>query len=318
MGPTNTALVKLFQSELKLREAQGRLESVSKNVRLQERKVKDLTELLRLAQSKLKEHQSALAQSDLDLKAREEKIEHLREQQQSAKNNREYQAFLVEINTEKVDKAKAEDQSLKLMEAVERLQKEVETHTEAVDTETAKLKGMQTEINDRVKKLNKEIAILQPERDAAAAEVPAKARDAFDRLADRFEGEGMSALTKPDVRREEYACDACNMDLVTDIYNKLHSRDELVFCPSCHRILYIPEDLPVDVAVKKVKERREPRLKPGDRGAMMNRQTSAVDIAKSITVEEESVDEAVEETAIEDSHGSEATSTEPETAHHTP
>jgi DNA-directed RNA polymerase subunit RPC12/RpoP len=56
------------------------------------------------------------------------------------------------------------------------------------------------------------------------------------------------SLAKPDRRREEYLCTACNMDLVTDVYNKLHSRDDLVFCPSCRRILYIPDHLPPELA----------------------------------------------------------------------
>ena len=63
MGPTNVALVKLFQADQKLREAQGRLDAVSKNVRVQERKVNDLAERLRLGQQKLKEEQSQLATS---------------------------------------------------------------------------------------------------------------------------------------------------------------------------------------------------------------------------------------------------------------
>src|SRR5205823_1347736 len=57
---------------------------------------------------------------------------------------------------------------------------------------------------------------------------------------------------------------ACNMDLVLDVYNRLHTRDELVFCPSCRRILYIPDDLPPEVAVKTKptpKEKRTPREK---------------------------------------------------------
>ena len=143
---------------------------------------------------------------------------------------------------------------------------------------------MRAEIGGRVAELQKEADALKPERDAAAKAVPAKARDAFERLADHFDGEAMSALTKPDRRREEYACSICNMDLVTDVYNKLHSRDELVFCPSCHRILYIPEDLPVELAVNKVKEKKEPRTKAG--GAATNRQTAAQDVLKSIAVEE--------------------------------
>ena len=97
----------------------------------------------------------------------------------------------------------------------------------------------------------------------------------------------MSALAKPDRRREEYACSACNMDLVTDIYNKLHSREDLVFCPSCHRILFIPVDLPLELAVNKVKERKEPRPKQSDLKASIGRQTSADAVMKSVTIEED-------------------------------
>ena len=287
MGPINIALVKLFQADEKLRQAQGRLDSVSKNVRIHERRVADLSERLRLGQATLKEQQSQSAQLDLDLKTRETKIERLRAQQQNSKNNREYQAFLVEINTEKVDKGKSEEELLKIMASVEKLQTEVKELAVSVDAETSKLKAMRAEIGERVKQLQAEIDSLRPVREAAAASVTPQARQAFERLAERFEGEAMSALTKPDKRREEYACTACNMDLVTDVYNRLHSRDELVFCPSCHRILYIPDDLPVETAVHKVKEKKEPRIKTSNLKAAIGRQTAAEDVVKSITIEED-------------------------------
>jgi DNA-directed RNA polymerase subunit RPC12/RpoP len=63
----------------------------------------------------------------------------------------------------------------------------------------------------------------------------------------------MAAIARPNRRREEYICTSCNIDLVVDLYNRLHTRDELVFCPSCHRILYIPDDLPPDAAVNQKK-----------------------------------------------------------------
>src|SRR5579885_3193691 len=102
MGPTNVALVRLYRAEMALREAQAKLDSAARNVRIQDRRVNDLGEKLRLAQQKLKEHQSSAGQLDLDLKTRDAHIEKLRTQQQTAKNNKEYQAFLVEINTAKV------------------------------------------------------------------------------------------------------------------------------------------------------------------------------------------------------------------------
>jgi hypothetical protein len=253
MGPTNIALVKLFRADEALRGAQARLDAAARNVRIQDRRVADLAEKLQLAQTKLKQNQAQAAQLDLDLRSRDEQIERLRTQQQTARNNKEYQAFLVEINTGKVDRNKVEDDAMKVLETVEREQNEVGSMQGQLEAERKKLETLQAESGDTVKRLTAEVEALRPARDAAAAAVPAKARDAFERLSERYEGEALSALGKPDRRREEYICGACNMSLVADMYNKLHSRDELVICPSCRRILYIPEDLPPETALNSAK-----------------------------------------------------------------
>jgi len=286
----NVALVKLYQVDQKLRQAQARLDAVSKNVRIQERKAAEISERLRLGQARLKEQQGLAAQLDLDVKTRDAHIERLRAQQQNAKTNREYQTFLVEINTEKVDKAKVEDQLLAAMAEVEKLGAETAELGRSLEAENAKLVEMRGEIGQRVAQLQQELEALRPGRQAAAEAAPPRARDAYERLAERYETDAMAALARPDPRREEYVCTACNMDLVTDVYNKLHSRDELVFCPSCRRILYIPDDLPVELAVNKVKERKEPRPKSNLKAAI-GRQTAAEDVVKSIGVEEDSTPE---------------------------
>jgi uncharacterized protein len=249
MGPTNIALVKLFLAEREIRAAQARLDDAAKNLRIQERRVADATEKYRVSSTALKEQQAACANLELDIKTRDAHIERLRVQQQTAKNNKEYQAYLVEINTEKVEKVKVEDQTMKAMEEMEKTGAETTQLQDVLETETAKLEKVKSEIGGKLTALQAEVDALKPARDAAAAEVQPAARQAFTRLAERFDGEGLSALTKPDRRREQYACAVCNMDLVADVYNKLHSRDELFFCPSCHRILYIPDDMPPDVAV---------------------------------------------------------------------
>jgi predicted nucleic acid-binding Zn-ribbon protein len=264
MGPTNLALVKLFQADQQLRRAQERLDAATKDVRVQERKVNDLAEKLKLAQTTLRENQSKLGQTELDLKSRDAHIEKLRTQQQNAKNNKEYQAFLVEINTEKVDKGKVEDELIKQMEAVEKGQNESKELAALHESEKTKLETMRTQITDRIKQLQGEIDALKPAVDAAAGAVPAKAREAYSKLAERLDGEAMAAIAKPNRRNEEYVCTACNMDLVTDVYNKLHVRDDLVYCPSCRRILYIPDDLPPEVAVKAKPKKKEPKEEPAE------------------------------------------------------
>ena len=250
MGPTNVALVKLFQADQRLRAAQARLEAATKDVRVQERRVNDLLEKQHLAHSKLRETQAQGANMELDLKTRDAHIEKLRTQQQTAKTNKEYQAFLVEINTHKVDRNKIEDDTMKVLEAAERGQQELKELSAHAEAEKSKLEQMCAQIGDRIAKLQADIDALRPAREEAAEAVAPKAREMFERLAERLDGEAMAAIAKPDRRREEYVCTSCNMDLVTDVYNKLHSRDELIFCPSCRRILYIPDDLPPEVAIK--------------------------------------------------------------------
>ena len=249
MGPTNVALVKLFQADQQLRAARERLDAAAKNVRVQERRVNDMTAKLKAAQTHHREQQARAGSLDLDLRSRDAHIEKLRSQQQSAKNNKEYQAFLIEINTAKVDKAKVEEEAMRVMEQVEKAGAESAATATQLEAERAKLAEMSTQITDTLKQLQVEVDALKPAREAAAAALPGKVIAEFDRLAERFDGEALAALAKPDRRREEYLCTACNMDLVTDVYNKLHSRDELVFCPSCRRILFIPEDLPPEAAI---------------------------------------------------------------------
>jgi hypothetical protein len=186
-----------------------------------------------------------------------------------------------------VEKGKSEEQLLKVMEAVEKLQATNAEQNTALESEKKKLEGMQAEIGEKVKDLQAKVDALRPAVESAANAVTRRAREAYERLADRFEGEALSALTKPDRRKEAYSCTICNMDLVTDVYNKLHTRDEVVFCPSCHRILYIPDDLPIELAVNKVKERKEPRVKTKDLKAAINRQTAAENVLNSITIEED-------------------------------
>ena len=258
MGPTNVALVKLFRADQALRDAQARLDVATKNARVQDRRCAELAAKLKGVQAS---HRELLARSgvlDLDLKSRDEQIERLRTQQQATVHAKEYQSLLVEINTRKVDKAKVEEEALRTMEQAEATGTELTALTATLETEQSKAASVKASMGDTVSALQAEIDSLQGPRDELAAALPPKALTAFEKLADHHDGEALAALIKPDRRREEYACSGCMMDLVTDVYNKLHSRDDLVYCPSCRRILFIPDDLPPEMAVNG----KKPALRP--------------------------------------------------------
>ena len=165
MGPTNIALVQLFRADQALREAQERLDAASKNVRVQERRVNDLVEKHKAAQQALRAQQSKAGQLDLDLKSRDAHIEKLRRQQQTAKNNKEYQAFLIEINTGKVDRGKIEEEAIKVMESVEKAQAEVAALAAAAEVERGKLQTLKEQSGENVARLTAEVEEVRPARD---------------------------------------------------------------------------------------------------------------------------------------------------------
>src|SRR3982750_502254 len=153
MGPTNIALVRFYQADQQVRAAQAKLEAATKDVRIQERRVNDLAERQRLGAAELRELQSQSGQLDLDIKTRDSHIDKLRTQQQAAHNNKEYQAFLVEINTQKVDRGKVEDQTLRVLGEVDKLTQEQAELKALHNAEREKLAAMKQQIGGRLAQL---------------------------------------------------------------------------------------------------------------------------------------------------------------------
>jgi predicted nucleic acid-binding Zn-ribbon protein len=247
MGPSNVALLKLFRADQALREARAKLDSVTRDVKAQEIKLNQLSSRHASAVAKHKDLQAKSANFELDLKMREEHLEKLRGRQAQAVNNKEYQALLVEINTAKVDRAKVEEQAIRLMEQMETAGLEVKNLTAQLDAENAKLAEMNAKVGDKAAAARAEVDSLTPARQEAASVIKPSVLVEFDRLGDRYDGEALAAIDKPNLREEEYLCTGCNVGLVPDVYNKLKTRDDIVTCNHCRRMLYIPDNAHFEV-----------------------------------------------------------------------
>ena len=244
MGPTITALSQFFESDQALRSAQRQLDNATRDVRAQAAKTDQVQTDLVAAEKKFIEFAAKAANLDQELQILDAKINMLRERQTNATNPKEYQALLVDINTQKLDRDKKGDEALAAMDASEK-QKVVHTDLVArLGVDKGKLEKMSGEIDQKVQDLTSQIASLKGPRDESAGKLTPKIVAIYDRVAARYEGDAMSAIERYDDEADEYACSACGISLVVDIYNRLHRKDELVSCPKCARILYIPEDLP--------------------------------------------------------------------------
>lgn len=243
MGPTIEALMALQAIEQDLSALRRRKRARQRAVVTQQARIDQHTqEREALAAEQLEKRKESDA-CELQIKAEEEKINHLRSALNAAKTNKEYAAVLTDINSHRADNAKVEEQGLKLLGEVDALRQQIESLDETIAAETARLEEIQASIADEVAKLDTMIADLQAKRDEAAGKVPAEALALFDRMAEQYDGE---AMAKVDVSGKKppftYTCGGCFMSLNAEHANALRSKDEVRQCDNCMRLLYMDKE----------------------------------------------------------------------------
>lgn len=254
MGPTNLALLELFRADTTLRQAQAALDEATRGVRVQKKRADLAADAHKQTVRRLKLAKAQQMELDSDLKARDARIEHLRQQQETSQNHKQFQSFLIEINNQKLDRGRIEEQAVQKLNDVEELQALEAQQAQTVTAEQQRAKHLEAEIDQKTRQLQAEISRLEPLRDDAATKVSPKALTIFDRLADNYEGEAMAGVGHIEGRTEGYFCTVCNMELVVDVYNRLMTRDEVLTCPGCGRMLFVPEDLTPEMAVRQKKK----------------------------------------------------------------
>lgn len=239
-------LYELFVADQRVRGLRGRLDAALRRQADQQTKLQQMTQQrLELGQ----QHKQLQAQaSTLEHQARDAqaKVEHLRQQMNSVKTNREYSALLVEMNTLKIEKEKLEDQALQQLERVEAVAKQIAQADAAIDTQRKLVQNAAAEVQARQDEVAHELAEATAHRDEVASKLPGEVLESYERAANAHDGEAMAEVVEENRRSMEYTCGGCFMGIPVELLNALLRNDERpVVCPSCGRILYVQEALRV-------------------------------------------------------------------------
>jgi predicted nucleic acid-binding Zn-ribbon protein len=237
------ALHALFLLDQQVRGLQSRLDSAAQHVRAQEIKIQQLTgqlnELTQLHQ------QTKAAESTLEGEADaiEVRIEDLRDKMNSANTNKEYSAFLVEVNTLKVDKDEKEDGALALISKIEELAEKVSEANNRIVEQTRVKSVADQELTSRTDEVGEQLEELRRKRDKAATDVPEKPLSIFNKVANDLDGEAMAPVMQEDSRYLDFTCGGCYLSIPAEIVNRLYGQTDVVQCTSCQRILFIEKEL---------------------------------------------------------------------------
>lgn len=239
MGPVLNGLGKLQSVENRLRAAKAKLTRCRRNVIIQENRVRSLQSAVEV---KKEEIQLTKVQSDrleLELKTKDEAILRLRASLNVAKTNKEYAAVLTQLNTTKADNSKVETQILELMKDIEVDEAECANIQDQIDEQKQKLEQIRKEAEHLATKYEAEIEEIQAEWDQASQTIPAELLELFNRVAETYDGEALAVVERQEGKTETYTCGGCFMGVPAESVNVLMTKDDVIRCPNCTRILVL-------------------------------------------------------------------------------
>lgn len=234
-------LVRVFQVDKQLRGLRSRLTTSETFLSAQVKQLEAMDAKKATLESQIKQLTAAAGDHEGEIKRLDARGEDIKSKMNAAQTNKEYKAFLTELNTIKEQRDKLETTALEVMGKVDALRKQVAEITEQ-RAEREKVRGVASEDRDkRAAEIKDRLAELTAERAKLAAEVPGNAMATLEQLVAQRGDDAMAPVEEQDRKRHEYTCGACMMNLPVESVNGLVSQGKLTRCVSCGCILYIEE-----------------------------------------------------------------------------
>ena len=151
------------------------------------------------------------------------------------KSSREYQALMREISLTKKDISEKEDIVLQLIEEIEKGDAELKTLQEDYDNSFKIWNSENTGLIEKIEELRNTIKNNDSKRSEILKTLSGSLIQKYERI--RIQRDGIAIA-----EAKNYVCCGCNMNIPPQIYNQVLKRENIISCPHCQRILYVPEE----------------------------------------------------------------------------
>lgn len=234
-------LVRLFQVEKQIRGLRSRLDSAERFLAEQNKELAAIESKRAAMENQVKSLSVTASDSEGEMKRLDAKIASIREQMNSAQTNKQYQAFLVEVNNYKTDRDKIETAALEAMSKVEEARKQLDELQKSREQREQVRKVAATERDTRHQEIQSRLNELEAQRKELVKDVPGEAMTLLSSLLKTRGEDAMAPVQVHDRKRHEYTCGACQMSIPIEAVSALLSKGSLTKCVSCQCILYLDE-----------------------------------------------------------------------------
>ncbi len=181
-----------------------------------------------------KQAQIAADQKQLQLRTNETKIADLKRKLNEASSNREYQTLVEQVAADEMAKSVLEDEILEALGNIDEMQLAVGEAKQNLAKSKEELQKIEQAVEAKAANLQSEIDRLMGDLQAAETQLPADFKAMYDRV---IKAMGSDALAPVDGE----CCGGCFHRLTPNVYNQLYM-SHAIFCSSCGRLIYLPED----------------------------------------------------------------------------
>ena len=262
-------LLRVFSVDKQLRGLQSRLGSAERFLGEQTKEIDGIDAKRGALEAQLKTFGAQAADCEGEMARLDAKMATIRKQMDEAQTNKEYKAFLTEVNTFKADRDGLETKALELMNKSDELKKQIADLSGKRGEREQVRKVAAGERDQRFKEIETRVNELKAERAKLVTDVPADVMAMFQRLIDQRGDEAMGPVEIADRKRHEYHCGVCMMALPVDLVSSLMSSGKLTLCKSCQCVLYLDEE------GKKAMDPSSAKSKSGTKSGSKSREKTA-------------------------------------------
>lgn len=203
-----------------------------------EKEIKELEQNLADAKEYLKELKVKESATTTDIATVEKRLKRSQEKLSRVASNREYDAIQEEIQKNEELLAQHTEEFYSISDEIEETEKKVAELEKNCETTKQKNTEEIAQIEDELSHLEDNIAVLKNKRKQWEVKTPKRILSTYNRLR-----KGLNNIAIAKVKKR--ACGMCYQNLAPQTIQDLIRGDEIVFCPSCGRILvWDPEESP--------------------------------------------------------------------------
>lgn len=226
------SLVNLQRIEIETSSVKTKISNVDQRLEKLDDSLRDFKQVIEKQEFVINELNQKYRDYEADVRMNLDAIKKSEAKLSSVKTNKEYQAFLKEIDDIKVKNSKLEDEMIEFLDRIEEAEN-------TLNAKKAEYSDLQTRLNNEKETIQKEteegkrqLEILDAQLKTVAAGIDAGLLATYNKVKALQSNEiGIVAVT-------DAVCQGCNMNIPPQMYNELQRGDSLKRCPICDRIIY--------------------------------------------------------------------------------